>query len=379
MKFSERIYKMPLYFFEELDRLKKEYGEEVIDFGIGDPDLPTDERIIEALCEASKNPRYHKYSPYQGFRELRLKIKEWYEKRFEVKLDEDKEVLVLIGSKEGLSHLPYVILDEGDYAIIPSPSYPAYKNACRMAKAEIYEVFLPEENDFYPDLSSIPDEILMRTKIFYINYPNNPTGQTTNPEFFKEILKLAEKYDFLVVNDFVYSEIYYKEPPESILKYDTEKKFSIEIHSFSKTFNMTGWRLGFCVGNHEVVDNLLKFKSTIDNCQFGAIQEAGIKALSLADEIGKKMRNIYKKRKEKVLEFLKNKNIEFFEPKATFYIWAKPPENSFDFCINTLKNTKVLITPGEGFGEGGRDFMRFSLTVSDDKIKTALERLDMLL
>lgn len=367
---------MPLYFFEELDRLKKEYGEEVIDFGIGDPDLPTDERIINSLCEACKNPRYHRYSPYQGFKELREKVKEWYDKRFEIKLDEDKEVLVLIGSKEGLSHLPYVILDEGDYAIIPSPSYPAYKNACRMAKAEIYEVFSSEENDFYPDLSSIPDEILMRTKIFYINYPNNPTGQTTNPEFFKEILKLAEKYDFLVVNDFVYSEIYYKEPPESILKYDREKRFSLEVHSFSKTFNMTGWRLGFCVGNHEVIDNLLRFKSTIDNSQFGAIQEAGITALSLVDEIGENMRNIYRKRKEKVLNFLKGKNIEFFEPRATFYIWAKTPADSYEFCINTLKKTKVLITPGEGFGEGGKGFMRFSLTVSEEKIDIALKRLE---
>lgn len=376
MKLSERIYKMPLYFFEELDRLKKEYGEEVIDFGIGDPDIPTDERIIEALCRAAKNPKYHKYSPYQGFKELRKKIGEWYEKRFGVKLDEDKEILILIGSKEGLSHLPYVIIDEGDYAIIPSPSYPAYKNACKMAKAEIFEIFLSEKNEFYPDLSSIPDEILMRTKLFYINYPNNPTGQTTNPEFFKDILRLAEKYDFLVVNDFVYSEIYYKEPPESILKYDKEKKFSIEVHSFSKTFNMTGWRLGFCTGNQEVINSLLKFKSTIDNSQFGAIQEAGITALSLVDEIGEKMRSIYKKRKEKVLQFLKIKKIDFFEPKATFYIWAKTQGDSYDFCINILKKTKVLITPGEGFGDGGKGFMRFSLTVPDEKIEEALKRLE---
>lgn len=376
MKFSERVEKFPLYFFEEIDRLKKEYGEEVIDFGIGDPDIPTDKRIIEALCKAAKNPRYHKYSPYQGFKELRKKVKEWYEKRFEVTLNEDEEVLILIGSKEGLSHLPYVIIDEGDYAIIPSPSYPAYKNSCKMAGAEIFEIFLKEDNDFYPDLSLIPEEILNKTKVFYINYPNNPTGQTTNPEFFKEILKIAQKYDFLVVNDFVYSEIYYKEPTESILKYDRNKEFSIEFHSFSKTFNMTGWRLGFCCGNKKVIENLLKFKSVIDNSQFGAIQEAGMVALALIDEIGEKMREIYKKRKEKILEFLKRKKIKFFEPKATFYIWIKTPYSSYEFCIDTLKNTKVLIIPGDGFGEGGKGFARFSLTISDEKIEEGIKRLE---
>lgn len=376
MKFSERIEKFPLYFFEEIDRLKREYGEEVIDFGIGDPDIPTDERIIEALYKAAKNPRYHKYSPYQGFKELRKKIKEWYEKRFEVELDEDDEVLILIGSKEGISHLPYVIVDKGDYVIIPSPSYPAYKNSSKMAGAEIFEIFLKEENDFYPDLSLIPDEILYKTKIFYINYPNNPTGQTTNPEFFKEILKIAKKYDFLVVNDFVYSEIYYNEPTQSLLKYDKNKEFSIEFHSFSKTFNMTGWRLGFCCGNKKVIENLLKFKSVIDNSQFGAIQEAGIAALSIVDEIGEKMRNIYKKRKEKILEFLKNKKIKFFEPRATFYIWIKTPYSSYEFCLNTLKNTKVLIIPGDGFGEGGKGFARFSLTVPDEKIEEGIKRLE---
>ncbi len=376
MKFSKRIEEMPFYFFDEIDKLKKEYGEEVVDFGVGDPDIPTDERIIEALYEASKNPKYHRYSPYRGFKNLRKSIKEWYKKRFDVELDEDEEILILIGSKEGLSHLPYVILDEGDYAIIPNPSYPVYKNACKMAGGKVYEVFLKIENDFYPDLSSIPEEILLKTKIFYINYPNNPTGQIGNEEFYKDILKVAEKYDFLLVNDFVYSEIYYKERPESLLKYDKEKKFSIEFHSFSKTFNMTGWRLGFCVGNKNAIENLSKFKSIIDNSQFGAIQEAGVYALSIIDEIGEKMRKVYRKRKEILTEFLKRKNIEFFEPKGTFYVWAKSPYDSYEFCINILKEKKVLILPGEGFGEGGKGYIRFSLTVPDEKIKEGLKRIE---
>ncbi len=373
MKFSNRIAKFPHYFFEELDRLKEEYKEGLIDMGVGDPDMPTPPEIIEILKKEANNPIFHRYSPYQGYDFLKKAIKKYYKKRFDVNLREE-EILVLIGSKEGLSHIAFVLLDENTYSIIPDPAYPAYELASKMSGGIIYKMPLKEKNNFLPDLSKIPENILQNTRVMYLNYPNNPTGAEANYDFYRDIVKLAENYDFALINDLCYAEIYEEKEPISLLQ--VSKKNTIEFNSLSKTFNMTGWRIAFVCGDERIVQNLAKFKTVIDNCQFGAIQKAAEYALLNYEELNKPIREKYKKRRRKLKETLKEMGMDFFDSQATFYIWAKPHKMpSYEFALEFLKKKKVMTVPGEGFGEEGREFIRFSVTVPDEKFDEAIKRL----
>ncbi len=373
MEFSKRIKKFPHYFFEELDKLKEKYREDLIDMGVGDPDLPTPSEIIEILTKEAKNPIFHKYSPYQGFKFLKKAIISYYKKRFDVNLKEE-EVLVLIGSKEGLSHLAFVLIDEGTYSLIPDPAYPAYELASKMAGAEIYKLSLKEENGFLPDFSEIKNDIFEKTRVLYLNYPNNPTGAEANLEFFKDAQNLAKKYDFALVNDLCYAEIYEENKPVSLLQ--VSKENCVEFNSLSKTFNMTGWRIAFVCGDERIIQNLAKFKTVIDNSQFGAIQKAAEFALLNFEKLNKPIRERYKKRREKLKNTLMELGMPFFNSQSTFYIWAKPKSrSSYDFCLKLLEKKKLMVIPGEGFGEKGKNYIRFSITVSDDKFEEALKRL----
>lgn len=373
MKFSKRIKKFPHYFFEELDKLKEKYKENLIDMGVGDPDIPTPDEIIEILIKEARNPVFHRYPPYQGYKFLKEAIKNYYKKRFEVEL-KDEEILVLIGSKEGLSHLAFVILEEGSFSLIPDPAYPAYELASKMAGARVHKMPLKEKNSFLPDFSLIDSKILKKTRLMYLNYPNNPTGAEANIEFFKDAVKLSKKYDFCLVNDLCYAEIYEEKEPISLLQIG--KKNCIEFNSLSKTFNMTGWRIGFVCGDERIIQNLAKFKTVIDNCQFGAIQKAASYALLNFERLNKPIREKYKERRKKLKDALREIKMKFFDSQATFYIWAKPEGfTSYEFSIDFLKNKKVLVVPGEGFGKEGKGFIRFSITISDDKLDEALKRL----
>ncbi|MEN3045759.1 MAG: aminotransferase class I/II-fold pyridoxal phosphate-dependent enzyme [Candidatus Hydrothermales bacterium] len=373
MKFSKRIKQFPLYFFEEIDRLKKEYKEDLIDMGIGDPDIPTPEEIVEILIKEAKNPIFHRYPPYQGFKFLKEAIKNYYKKRFDVELKEE-EILVLIGSKEGLSHLAFVLVDENTYSLVPDPAYPAYELASKMAGGIIHKMPLKEKNNFLPLLTKIPDRVLEKTRVMYLNYPNNPTGAEANLDFFKEVVKLSKRYNFAIVNDLCYAEIYEEKEPISLLM--VTKKNAIEFNSLSKTFSMTGWRIAFTCGDEKIIQNLAKFKTVIDNCQFGAIQKAAEYALLNYERLNKPIREKYKERRGKLKEALREVGMPFFDSQATFYIWAKPENfSSYEFSIEFIKKKKVLALPGEGFGKHGKGFIRFSVTLEDNKLDEAIKRL----
>ncbi|MEN3043777.1 MAG: aminotransferase class I/II-fold pyridoxal phosphate-dependent enzyme [Candidatus Hydrothermales bacterium] len=373
MKFSNRIKQFPLYFFEEIDKLKAKYKEDLIDMGVGDPDIPTPDEIIEILIKESKNPIFHRYPPYQGFKFLKEAIKNYYKKRFDVKLKEE-EILVLIGSKEGLSHLAFTLIDENTYSLVPDPSYPAYELASKMAGGIIYKMPLKEKNNFLPLLTKIPTSVLEKTRVMYLNYPNNPTGAEANFDFFTEASKLSKKYNFALVNDLCYAEIYEEKEPISLL--NVSKRNTIEFNSLSKTFSMTGWRIAFACGDERIIQNLAKFKTVIDNCQFGAIQKAAEYALLNYERINKPLREKYKERRKKLKEALLEIGINFFDSQTTFYIWAKPENySSYEFSIELIKKKRVLTLPGEGFGKQGKGFIRFSITLSDDKLNEAIKRL----
>ena len=373
MKFSKRLEKFPHYFFEELDKLKEEYRENLIDMGVGDPDMPPPSEIIEILKKEADNPAFHTYSPYQGYGFLKQAIKKYYKKRFDVDL-KDEEILVLIGSKEGLSHIAFVLIDENTHSLIPDPAYPAYELASKMAGGIIHKMPLKEENNFLPELGNIPENVLENARAMYINYPNNPTGAEANPDFYRDAVKLAQKHDFALINDLCYAEIYEEKEPISLLQ--ISKKNTVEFNSLSKTFNMTGWRIAFVCGDERIVQNLAKFKTVIDNCQFGAIQKAAEYALLNYEKLNKPIRERYRERRRKLKEALRNVGIKFFDSQATFYIWAKPDKfSSYDFTIEFLKKKRVMTVPGEGFGKQGKGFVRFSVTVSDEKFDEAIKRL----
>ncbi|MDP3947842.1 MAG: LL-diaminopimelate aminotransferase [bacterium] len=384
VKYAKRIKDLPPYLFAEIDKVKEDVrkkGVDIIDLGIGDPDIPTPQPIIEALISASKDPRNHRYPTYEGMIQFREKVAEWYGNRFKVALDPQKEVLTLIGSKEGIGHLPLAFIDPGDIVLCPSPGYPVYKVGTQFAGGEPYFLPLKKERHFLPDLSIIPLEIAQRAKVIYINYPNNPTAATAEKGFFEEIVKFAKKFDLIVCHDAAYSEIFYDNyRPASFLEVEDAKEVGIEFHSLSKTYNMTGWRIGFAVGNQEVIQGLGKIKTNLDSGAFQAIQMAGIKALSLDDGILQGIREIYRERRDYLFSALREIGLEAAKPLATFYLWASVPLDytSATFASFLLKEAGIVATPGSGFGEAGEGFIRFALTVDKKRIVEATERLGKL-
>jgi LL-diaminopimelate aminotransferase len=381
VKPASRIESIPPYLFARIDKKKAEArkkGLDLIDFGVGDPDIPTPQNIIKKMKEAVDDPTNHRYPSYEGMYEYRKAVADWYKSRFGVELDPGDEVVALIGSKEGIAHMPWAYIDKDDIALIPSPGYPVYKIMTLLAGGNPYIMPLKEENKFLPKFDDIPMDILEKAKIMFLNYPNNPTGAHADDSFYEHALWIAQKYDILICHDAAYSEIAYDGyNPRSILEFDKEKKFSVEFHSLSKTYCMTGWRIGFVVGNKEAVTNLGKLKTNIDSGVFQAIQVAAIEALTGDQGFVMEIKKVFQERRNIVVDGLKSIGIHVEKPRATFYIWAKVPEGytSADFCEKLIEEQGIVVTPGSGFGEEGEGYFRISITINKERIAEAIERL----
>ena len=378
----ERLKNLPTYLFVEVDRRKRELvskGKDVIDLGVGDPDLPTPDFIIEELARRARDPRNHHYALDAGMPELRETFSRWFEKRFRVKLDPTEEILPLIGSKEGIAHLPLAFLNPGDVTLVPDPCYPVYKSATHLAGGIPHLMPLLDSNDFLPDYSMIETGILDRARILFLNYPNNPTSACASKEFFTDSVKFAQEHGVLLAQDAAYSEITYDGiVAPSVLEVEGAKEVAVEFHSLSKTFNMTGWRIGFAVGNREVLRLLAKVKSNVDSGIFQAIQWAGKSALEKGEEALRQTLGIYTKRRDLFVKGLNRLGWNVPLPKATFYVWIPVPPGytSQELALKLLEETHIVVTPGNGFGPNGEGYVRVSLTNSEARLEEALRRIE---
>lgn len=378
---AERLRQLPPYLFAEIDRLKAEMvakGVDVINLGVGDPDLPTPAHIIDELARTAKNPANHQYPSYSGMNDFRVSVAKWYGRRFGVELDPVAEVLTLIGSKEGLAHLPLAFINPGDLALVPSPAYPVYHVATMFAGGESWFMPLLKQNGFLPDLDAIPQEIARRARLIFINYPNNPTGAVADRSFYERVVRFAKEYDIIVCHDAAYTEMSFGGyRPMSFMEVDGARDVGIEFHSLSKTYNMTGWRLGFAVGNREAVSALGQIKSNIDSGAFNAVQWAGIAALEGDQAPVTEMQKIYQERRDILIEGLKRAGLETETPKATFYVWCSTPSgySSKEFTSLLLREAGIVTTPGSGFGDPGEGYVRMALTVPKERIREAVERI----
>lgn len=386
IELAKRIKKLPPYLFVTIDRMKEETvskGVDLIDLSIGDPDIATPKHIVEKMKKAVEKPEHHRYPSYQGMLSFRQAVADWYKKRFKVSLNPETEILSLIGSKEGIGHIPLAFINPGDVSLVSSPGYPVYPVATLFAGGKSHIMPLLERNSYLPDLKAVPKNVLKKAKLMFINYPNNPTAAVADKKFFEDVIKFAKRNNVIVCHDAAYSEIYYdsKKKPLSFLQIPGAKDVGIEFHSLSKTYNMTGWRIGFAVGNTKVIAGLGKIKTNIDSGIFQAVQEAGIEALKTAQASLDTIRGIYKKRRDVLYRGLKKAGLELEKPEATFYLWVKVPKgfNSSGFVTHLLNNAGVLATPGNGFGASGEGYIRFALTAPAKKIKEAVERIGKIL
>ncbi len=378
----DRIKALPPYLFVDIDRKKQaaiDAGKDVITFGIGDPDLPTYAFIVDRMQEATRKAEYHRYPHDQGATAFRKAAAGFLERRYGVALDPDREILAVIGSKEGLGHLPLAVLNPGDGALIPSPSYPVYNATTLFVGGVPIPVPLLEVNGWLPDFGAIDSDAVRSAKLLYLNYPNNPTGAVATREFFEEAVAFARSHDLIIASDAAYSEMYYGDyRPPSVLEVAGGKDVAVEFHSLSKTFNMTGWRIGFAAGNADVVGALAKIKSNLDSCQFTAIQDAATVALEGYDrpEI-EQQRAVYAERAETLVPGLRELGFQVEMPKATFFVWCGVPDGytSMDLVAKVLDEAGVVCVPGAGFGPTGEGYVRFALTVSVERTREALERM----
>ncbi len=381
---AERLKKLPPYLFKEIDRKKEEVkarGADIIDLGVGDPDLPTPQHIIEALKKAVDNPAHHRYPSYSGMMEFRRTVAQWYEKRFGVQLDPLTEVVSLIGSKEGIAHFPLAFINPGDVALVPTPAYPVYNIATLFAGGESFFMPLLRENRFLPDLDAIPNNVAARAKIMFINYPNNPTSAVAEPEFFSRVVDFAKKHKIIVCHDAAYTEMSFDGyRPPSFLEAKGAKEVGMEFHSLSKTYNMTGWRIGFAVGNGKAIDGLSAIKSNIDSGVFECVQAAAIEAFRGDQSCVKEMIQVYKERRDLMVRGLNNAGFEVESPKATFYLWVKIPAgySSAQMATRMLEEAGLVVTPGNGFGEPGEGYFRIALTQTKERLAEVVQRLKAL-
>jgi len=385
-EFTERLKKLPPYLFVEIDKAKRKARAEnrdIIDLGIGDPDEGTPKEVIEALNKAARDSKNHHYPLDQGSSIFRERIARWYKERFQVSLDPEKEILPLLGSKEGISHMPLAFIDPGDVSLIPDPCYPPYKSGTILAGGIPHLMPLMEENNFLPDLNKIGKATLEKAKIIYINYPNNPTSAICEKGFFEDVVIFAKKYNLIVASDAAYSEIAFDGyRPSSFLKVEGGKNQGAEFHSLSKTCNMTGWRIGFVCGNEKIIAGIAKVKSNIDSGVFNAIQMAGVAALDITDKHLERMNKVYQERRDALVDGLNKLGWAIKKPKATFYVWAALPKkhkSSIEFASMVLDKADIIITPGIGFGASGEGYVRFALTVSRERMQEAVERLRKIL
>ncbi|MEA1924368.1 MAG: LL-diaminopimelate aminotransferase [Candidatus Altiarchaeota archaeon] len=383
MEYANRINKIPPYLFAEIDReieKKRKVGMDIINLSVGDPDLPTPDNIIEALNKAARNPENHRYPSYKGTVEFREAVAGWYNKRFNVSLNPEKEIITLIGSKEGIAHTPLAFLNRGDVALVPDPSYPVYRISTLLAGGKPVPMPLLEGNEFIPCLDEIDAKTRRKAKLMFLNYPNAPTAATADREFFREVVDFASDNKLIICHDNPYSEMTFDNyKAMSFLEVKGAKDVGIEFNSLSKTFNMTGWRIGMAVGSSEVIAGLGKVKENMDSGAFQAVQAAGVEALSgLMDSVRKNMK-IIEERRDYVVESLNNGGWSIRKPSATFYLWFPIPagyDSSIEFCAQLLNKTGVVLTPGVGFGKYGEGYVRCALTQPIDRLKEAVERIN---
>jgi len=381
MKIARRIENLPPYLFVEIIKKineKRAKGEEVISFAIGDPDIPTPPHIMERLCQAAQDPANHRYPESDSLPELRQAVSKWYESRFGVSLAPDKEVLPLIGAKDGIAHIPFCFIDPGDIALVPDPGYPVYPVSTMLAGGTPYYMPLTRENKYLPDLNKIPEDIVKKTKFMWLNYPNNPTGAVADLDFFNGVVEYARKYNISIFHDAPYTEVAFDDyKPVSFMQADGAKDVGIEIHSLSKSYNMTGWRIGMAVGNAEIIGALKTLKSNLDSGIPQAIQYAAIEALTGPQDCIQKHNAIYQRRRDLVVDMLNDVGLEVELPKASLYVWAKVPEGytSVGFANDLLEQVGVVVTPGIGYGKNGEGYVRLSLTIPDAGLVKGLSRL----
>lgn len=378
MKYAQRLDHLPPYLFARIDAMKAEkraQGVDVIDLGVGDPDLATPSHIIDALVDAARNPATHHYPDYTGMLAFREAVAEWYKDRFAIDLDPKTEVLALIGSKEGIAHIPEAFVNPGDYVLVPSPGYPVYQTSTLFAEGKTWNMPLSEENGFLPDFSEIPSDVCAKSKLMFLNYPNNPTGAIAPLSFFEEAVEFAKEHDVIIVHDNAYSEIAfdgYQAP--SFLEVDGAMDVGVEMHSLSKTYNMTGWRIGMAAGSADIIAGLGRVKTNVDSGAFDAIQIAGITALTSSQECIAESCAVYKERRDVLVTGLRELGFEVTSPKATFYVWLKV-DDSMEFAAKMLNEAGIVVTPGIGFGDAGEGYVRFAITRSVERIEEALERM----
>jgi LL-diaminopimelate aminotransferase len=369
---------LPPYLFARIDEMKAakiRSGVDVIDLGVGDPDLPTPDHIVEALCDAAHDPRNHHYPSYAGMEAFRTAVAGWYKSRFSVTLDPGKEVLALMGSKDGIAHIPEAFINPGEYVLAPSPGYPVYRTSTLFAEGRVYEMPLLANNQFLPDLSAIPKKVAESAGLMFLNYPNNPTSAVTLPGFFEEAVDFALDHEILIVHDNAYSEIAFDgyEAP-SFLSTEGAMETAVEMHSLSKTYNMTGWRIGMACGNAEIIAGLSRVKTNVDSGVFDAVQRAAIAALSGPQDCIRDACRIYQDRRDVLIKGLLALGFDVEAPKATFYVWMAV-DDCMKFATRLLDEAGIVVTPGIGFGSGGDGFVRFALTRSTDRISEAVDRI----
>ncbi|MFV9646080.1 MAG: LL-diaminopimelate aminotransferase [Desulfobacterales bacterium] len=378
---SDRLNSLPPYLFKEIDRQKEEVrkqGIDIIDLGVGDPDMPTPPHIIEELKKAASDPANHRYPSYTGMHDFNEAVARWYKRRFNVDLDPAKEVVTLIGSKEGIAHIPLAFINNGDLALVTSPGYPVYDIGVKFAGGQTYFMDLLKQNNFLPDLGAVPKETARKAKMMFINYPNNPTSAVATREFFEETVAFAESNNIIVCHDAAYTEMAFDGyKPKSFLEIAGAKDVGIEFHSLSKTYNMTGWRIGFAVGRAEVIQALGQVKSNIDSGAFQAIQMAGIAAMEGDQTCLKETNREYASRRDILVEGLVNLGFSVERPKATFYLWIEVPQgySSAKTASRLLTEAGIVVTPGNGFGAAGEGYIRIALTVGKERLKEVIERI----
>jgi LL-diaminopimelate aminotransferase len=380
IKPADRLGSLPPYVFARLDELKvraREQGLDLIDLGMGNPDGPTPQPVVEAAIAALQNPANHGYPPFEGTASFRRTITDWYYRRYNVKLDPEGEALPLLGSKEGLTHLALAYVNPGDLVLVPSPAYPAHFRGPLIAGATIHSLILKPDNGWLIDVSAIPEAIAQQAKILYFNYPSNPTAATAPREFFEEIVDFARHYEILLVHDLCYAELAFDGyQPTSLLEIPGAKEIGVEFHTLSKTYNMAGWRVGFVVGNRHIVQGLRTLKTNLDYGIFAALQTAAETALQLPDVYLHDVQARYRTRRDFLIEGLAELGWTVPKPNATMYLWVPCPVGvgSTDFALSVLQETGVVVTPGNAFGSGGEGYVRVSLIADCDRLSEALRR-----
>jgi len=377
---ADRLKKLPPYLFAEIDKKKKAAiaaGRDVINLGIGDPDTPTPDFIIDELTAQARDPKNHQYALDDGLPELRRAIARWYDRRFGVRLDPDGEIYPTLGSKEGIAHLPLAVLNPGDVALIPDPLYPPYRSGTIFAGAEPVYMPLLAENEFLPDFGALPSDAVAKARLMWLCCPNNPTAAMGTVDFFAEAVAFAKEHGLMLAQDAAYSEIYYEDPSPSILQVDGARDVAIEFQSCSKSFNMTGWRVGWVAGNRDLVGALGKIKTNLDSGIFQALQYAAVKALDEGDDFTAGLRRMYKERRDVLCEGLARIGWKVDPPKAAFYMWIPTPGgmSSIECAARLLEEADIVMTPGLGFGEAGEGYIRAALTVDVARINEAVDRI----